>query len=56
MKQMKAVFCTKYGPPEVLHLKEIESAGKDIKQFKNGDSVIGFTGYSFGAWRPNQII
>ncbi len=119
MEKMKAVICTKYGPPEVLHLKEvekpkprdnevlikikatavtasdciirgfnmpgdhkfpikqimglmmrfyvgftkpknsilglvlsgeIESAGKDIKQFIVGDSVIGFTGYSFGAY------
>ena len=116
---MKAILCTKYGPPEVLQLKEvekprpkanevlikikattvtasdciirgfnlpgdhkfpmkqimglmmrfyvgftkpknpilglvlsgeIESAGKEIKQFKKGDSVIGFTGYSFGAY------
>lgn len=119
LEEMKAVLCTKYGPPEVLRLKEvekpmpnnnevlikimasavtasdciirgfnmpgdhkfpvkqimglmmrfyvgfrkpknpvlglvlsgeIESAGKDIKRFKKGDSVIGFTGYSFGAY------
>ncbi|MDX2429673.1 MAG: NAD(P)-dependent alcohol dehydrogenase [Bacteroides sp.] len=116
---MKAVLCTKYGPPEVLQLAEvekpkpgnnevlikimatavtasdciirgfnmpgdhkfpmkqimglmmrlyvgftkpkkpvlglvlsgeIESAGQDIKQFKTGDSLIAFTGYSFGAY------
>ena len=116
---MKAIVCTKYGPPEVLQLKEvakpipknnevlikihatavtasdciirgfkmpgrqgfpkkqimelmmrlyvgftkprnpilglvlsgdIESVGKDIKQFKKGDQVYGFTGYSFGTY------
>ena len=116
---MKAVVCTKYGPPEVLQLKEvekpvpkndevlikihatavtasdciirgfkmpgklrfpkkqlmelmmrlavgftkprnpviglvlsgdIESAGKDIKLFKKGDRVYGFTGFSLGAY------
>jgi NADPH:quinone reductase-like Zn-dependent oxidoreductase len=119
MEKMKAILCMKYGPPEVLHLREvekpkpgnnevlikiiatavtasdciirgfnmpgdhkfpmkqmmglmmrfyvgftkpknpilglvlsgeIESAGKEIKHFKKGDSVIGFTGYSFGAY------
>ncbi len=119
MEKMKAIVCTKYGPPEVLQLKEvekpipkdnevlikihatavtasdciirsftmpgdhkfpkkqimelmmrlyvgftkpknpilglvlsgdIESVGKDIKQFKKGDQVFCFTGYSFGTY------
>lgn len=108
---MKAIFCTKYGPPEVLQIKEyakpiprkdevlikiyatsvtdsdifirsskvalgilipfrlmmgirkprnpiigevfageIEFAGSDIKRFKVGDPVFGFTGFSLGAY------
>ena len=119
MEKMKAIVCEKYGPPEVLQLKEvekpkpgenevlikihatavtasdciirgfnmpgdhkfpvkqimelmmrvqvgftkpknpilglvlsgeIESLGKDIKQFKTGDKVYGMTGYSFGGY------
>ena len=108
---MKAIVCTKYGPPEVLKLKEvekpvpkdnevlikvhattahigdtrirsfnvprrawlpmrlylgirkpkrpilgmelsgdIESVGKDVTQFKNGDQVFSFAGFGFGSY------
>jgi NADPH:quinone reductase-like Zn-dependent oxidoreductase len=121
---MKAVLCTKYGPPEVLQLGEIEkpipkddqvlieiratavtasdciirgfkmpgapkfpqkqvmelmmraaigftkprnpiglvlsgdieSVGKEIKRFKKGDQVYGFTGYGLGAYAEYKVM
>jgi NADPH:quinone reductase-like Zn-dependent oxidoreductase len=107
-RKMKAIVCTKYGPPEVLQLKEvkmpepgknevrikihattvssadvimrrsasfvsrvilgfrkprkkyeimglelageIESLGKDVKLFRQGDQVFGFTGFNPGTY------
>jgi NADPH:quinone reductase-like Zn-dependent oxidoreductase len=58
---MKAVVCTKYGPPEVLQLKEVEKPipkdneilirlGKDIKLFKKDDCVFGSAGFNQGCY------